>query len=56
MNIEVYADGDAVALAAAKLIAKARDAVATHDKFVIAVSGGRTPWAMLSDLAHEDVP
>jgi 6-phosphogluconolactonase len=57
MKIEVYADADAVALAAAKLIAKeARDAVATGGKFVIAVSGGRTPWVMLSDLAHEDVP
>jgi 6-phosphogluconolactonase len=57
MKIEVYADADAVALAAAKLIAKeARDAVATRGKFVIAVSGGRTPWVMLSDLAHEDVP
>jgi len=56
MKIEVYADADAVALAAAKLIAKeARDAVATGGKFVIAVSGGRTPWVMLSDLAHEDV-
>jgi 6-phosphogluconolactonase len=57
MKIAVYADADAVALAAAKLIAReARDAVATRGKFVIAVSGGRTPWVMLSDLAHEDVP
>jgi 6-phosphogluconolactonase len=57
MKIEVYADADAVALAAAKVIAKeARGAVATRGKFVIAVSGGRTPWVMLSDLAHEDVP
>jgi 6-phosphogluconolactonase len=57
MNIEVYADADAVALAAAKLIAKeARDAVATRGKFVMAVSGGKTPWVMLRDLAKEDVP
>ena len=57
MKIEVYADADAVALAAAKLIAKeARDAVATRGKFVMAVSGGKTPWIMLRDLAHEDVP
>jgi 6-phosphogluconolactonase len=57
MNIEVYADADAVALAAAKLIAKeARDAVAARSKFVMAVSGGKTPWVMLRDLAQEDVP
>jgi 6-phosphogluconolactonase len=57
MNIEIYADADAVALAAAKLIAKeARDAVASRGKFVMAVSGGKTPWIMLRDLAQEDVP
>jgi 6-phosphogluconolactonase len=57
MKIEVFADADAVALAAAKLIAKeARDAVATRGKFVMAVSGGKTPWVMLRDLAQEDVP
>jgi 6-phosphogluconolactonase len=57
MKIQVYADTDAVALVAAKLIAKeARDAVATRGKFVIAVSGGKTPWIMLRDLSQEDVP
>jgi 6-phosphogluconolactonase len=57
MNIEVYADADTVAREAAKLIAKeARDAVATRGRFVIAVSGGKTPWIMLRDLAQEDVP
>jgi len=57
MKIEVYTDADAVALAAAKLIAKeARDAVAIRGRFVMAVSGGKTPWVMLSDLAQEDVP
>jgi 6-phosphogluconolactonase len=57
MNIEIYADADATALAAAKFIAKeARDAVASHGKFVMAVSGGKTPWVMLRDLAQEDVP
>src|SRR5215831_9678648 len=57
MQIEVYSDADAVALAAAKLIAKtARDAVAARGKFVMAVSGGKTPWIMLRDLANEDVP
>src|SRR5215471_10776678 len=57
MEIELYSDADAVALAAARLIAKAaRDSVATRGKFVMAVSGGKTPWVMLRDLAKEDVP
>jgi len=57
MNIEVYADADTVAHEAAQLIAKeARDAVATRGRFVMAVSGGKTPWVMLRDLAQEDVP
>lgn len=57
MNIEVYADADTVARKAAKLIAKqARDAITTRGKFVMAVSGGRTPWIMLRDLAQQDVP
>ena len=57
MNIEIYTDADAVALEAAKLIAReARNAVAARHKFVMAVSGGKTPWIMLRDLAQEDVP
>jgi 6-phosphogluconolactonase len=57
MRIEVFTDADTVALEAAKLIAKtARDAVAARGKFVMAVSGGKTPWTMLRDLAKEDVP
>src|SRR5262249_48674969 len=57
MKIEVFSDADAVAREAAKLIAKeACDAVAARGKFVMAVSGGKTPWLMLRDLAQEDVP
>lgn len=57
MKIKVYADPDTVAREAAKLIAKeARDAVAARGKFVMAVSGGKTPWVMLRELGHEDVP
>src|SRR5258707_2988503 len=57
MKTEVFLDADSVALEAAKLIAKvARDAVAARGKFVMAVSGGHTPWIMLRDLASEDVP
>ena len=57
MNAEVYTNAEAVALEAAKLLAnEARDSVAARGKFVMAVSGGKTPWIMLRDLAQEDVP
>ena len=57
MHIEVFPDETAVAAAAARLIAAAaREAVATRGRFLMAVSGGKTPWAMLRDLASEDVP
>jgi 6-phosphogluconolactonase len=57
MNIEVFSDANAVAREAAKLIGReARDAVDARGKFVMAVSGGKTPWIMLRDLAQEDVP
>src|SRR5262245_4801326 len=57
MRIGVLADADAVAKEAAALIAaEARDAVAARDRFVMAVSGGHTPWVMLRALAEEDVP
>src|ERR1700752_2546684 len=57
MNIEVFPDADAVAREAAKLIAKeAREAVADRGTFVMAVSGGKTPWLMLRDLPQEEVP
>jgi len=57
MTIEILADADAVARKAAAVIAaEARDAVAARGRFVMAVSGGRTPWQMLRALAGEDVP
>ena len=57
MKIKVYADAESVAREAAKLIAEeARLAVAARGSFVMAVSGGKTPWLMLGDLAREDVP
>ncbi len=57
MKIEVLADADAVAKrAAAIMAAEARAAVAARGRFVMAVSGGHTPWLMLRDLANEDVP
>src|SRR5947207_3751564 len=57
MRIEVLADADAVAKEAAAVIAtEARQAVAARGRFVMAVSGGHTPWLMLRALAAEDVP
>ena len=57
MEIEVLADADSVARKAAALIAaEARQAVAARGRFVLAVSGGRTPWLMLGALAGEKVP
>ena len=57
MKVEVFADADSVAKEAAALIAaEARAAVAKRGTFVMAVSGGRTPWLMLRALTREDVP
>jgi 6-phosphogluconolactonase len=57
MKIQVVADADAVAREAAVMIAaEARAAVAARGRFIMAVSGGRTPWEMLRILAGEDVP
>jgi len=57
MKIEILADADAVARKAAVVIAaEARAAVAARGRFVMAVSGGRTPWVMLRALANEEVP
>jgi len=54
MQIEVLADPDAVAGRAAALIAEeARTAVAERRCFVMAVSGGHTPWVMLRVLAGQ---
>jgi len=57
MNIEILPDADAVARKAAGIIAaEARTAVTVRGRFIIAVSGGHTPWQMLRALADEEVP
>jgi 6-phosphogluconolactonase len=57
MKTRIYPDAYAVAKAAACIIAgEAREAVAARGRFVMAVSGGKTPWQMLRDLAAEEVP
>ena len=57
MKIEVLDNADMAAQKAALIIAEeARQAVAIRGRFIIAVSGGKTPWKMLRALAYEDVP
>lgn len=57
MEIEVLANAEAVAERAADLIADAaRAAVAARGRFVMAASGGRTPWLMLRALGDRDLP
>ena len=57
MKVEVLDNADKVALKAASIIAEeARKSVALRGSFILAVSGGKTPWKMLRALADEDVP
>jgi len=57
MKIEALPDADSVARAgAAFTAAAARAAVDARGRFIMAVSGGRTPWKMLSALADEPMP
>jgi len=57
LEIRVLADADAVAREAAAFIAeKSRAAMAARGRFIMAVSGGHTPWQMLRVLAGEEVP
>ena len=58
MTVEVLADVDSAARRAAEVIAaEARAAVSARGRFVVAISGGRTPWAMLRALSLEvDLP
>jgi len=57
MRIDVFQDADALAQAAAAIIAaQARAAIRARGRFVFAVSGGRTPGRMLRALTREEVP
>jgi len=57
MRIDVLADPGSVAHHAAAIIAEeARTAVAARGRFIVALSGGCTPWLMLRALADEAVP
>jgi 6-phosphogluconolactonase len=57
MKIDVFSDDESTARAAAKAIAaEAVAAVNARGNFVMAVSGGRSPWIMLRALAEENIP
>src|SRR5262245_43476790 len=57
VRTEVLADADEVARACAILtVREAQDAVAARGRFIMAVSGGHTPWKMLRALADEAMP
>src|SRR5262245_49316993 len=57
MRIDARDDADAVARAGAAFTAEqARAAVAARGRFIMAVSGGHTPWKMLRELADQQLP
>jgi 6-phosphogluconolactonase len=57
MQVEVLADAEAVLARAAAIIAGcARAAFEARGRFLMAVSGGHTPWVMLRMLGRENVP
>ncbi len=56
MKIEVHPDDDVIARRAAAIIAMdARAAISSRGRFIMAVSGGHTPWLMLRALADEQL-
>jgi len=57
MQITILSDADAVARQAATIVAaEAHGAVTVRGRFILAVSGGHTPWHMLGVLAKEALP
>ena len=55
IDLEVVADEKAAARRAAELIAAAGSAaVAERNMFSLAMSGGRSPWAMLAMLGEDE--
>jgi 6-phosphogluconolactonase len=57
IELEVLADPEAVAARGSEILADAaRAAIGSRGVFRLAVSGGRTPWAMLQLLSHVSLP
>lgn len=56
MIVEIFPDASSVAGSGAKWLAdQARAAIADRGRFLLAVSGGKTPWLMLRELARENM-
>lgn len=56
MEIRVLDDGAAVAKAGAQFVIDAAErAIAARGRFLLAVSGGKTPWVMMAELARASV-
>lgn len=56
MEIEIFADAADLARKASAIVAvEARAALTLRGRFVLAVSGGKTPWLMFRDLADEQI-
>ncbi|HEX3391547.1 MAG TPA: 6-phosphogluconolactonase [Solirubrobacteraceae bacterium] len=54
--IEIHPDAAAVARRGAQVIAAhAQAAIGARGSFALAVSGGRTPWAMFAELAAQEI-
>jgi 6-phosphogluconolactonase len=57
VKVEILSDAQTAARRAAEIIAEtARASVKARGRFVLAVSGGKSPWLMLRELATMDVP
>lgn len=57
MEIRTFQSADAVAKEAAIYIAdRIRESITKKGFFTMALSGGRTPWEMIKELATEDLP
>jgi len=56
-ELVIVPDGASLATKAARFVKeRAGAAVADWGRFTFAVSGGKTPWAMITQLAREEVP
>ncbi len=56
-ELVIVPDAATLAIRAASFVnERAGVSVAAGGRFTFAVSGGKTPWAMFGELAHEDVP
>jgi 6-phosphogluconolactonase len=57
MEIRTYQSANEVAKEAASYIAeRVRENISKKGFFTMAISGGRTPWEMIKELATEDLP